>query len=91
MESAVLEPSVRCERLSWKEICARHPDEWVTLTDFEWQDDDEDNGELVSAVLLGHGHKRGESLRATRELREREQITDVAEWFTGEWVRHPRG
>jgi hypothetical protein len=60
------------------------------MAEFEWQDGDEDNGDLVSAVLLGHARKRGESLRATRELRERERISDVAEWFTGEWVRHPR-
>jgi ParB family chromosome partitioning protein len=72
------------ERLSWTDIYARYPDEWVTMTGFEWQDGDEDNGELVSAIVLGHGTKRGESLRATRELREREQVMEVGEWFTGD-------
>ena len=89
MESAhTTEPFIR-ERLSWKEICARYPDEWVTMTDFEWEHGDEDNGELVSAVVLGHSKKRGDSLRATRALRERENMMKFTEWFTGEILRAP--
>jgi hypothetical protein len=53
------------ERLSWQQLCARHPDEWVTLIDLEWEKDDEDGSELVSAVCIGNGKRRGDSLQAT--------------------------
>lgn len=72
------------ERLSWKEICARYPNEWVTMIELEWADGDEDSGELASAVVLGHGTKRGESLHDTRAIRERENVMKWAHWFTGE-------
>jgi len=27
------------ERLTWDEICARHPDRWVVLADIDWVND----------------------------------------------------
>lgn len=29
----------RVERMSWREICARHPDRWVVLGDVAWVND----------------------------------------------------
>jgi hypothetical protein len=66
------------ERRTWREICALYPDEWVTLIDLEWEDGDEDNGEVSSAVVLAHSPQRGEGLRNTSALREREGIMECA-------------
>jgi hypothetical protein len=64
------------ERLTWHEICARYPNKWVTITDLEWEEGDEDNGALVAAAVLGHSKKRWESLQATRYLRAEEHVTE---------------
>jgi hypothetical protein len=43
------------DRLSWREICERFPDEWVVLVDTDWVNDtDFDFG---GAKVVGH-HKR---------------------------------
>ena len=60
----------RRERLTWNDICARHPDEWVVLVDLVWDNGDEENGELLSAVVLGHSKKRVDSMRETKPIRQ---------------------
>jgi hypothetical protein len=49
----------------------------------EWQDDDEDSGDLLSAVVIGHSSGRGEVLRRSRQFRLERKISDVAHLFTG--------
>jgi hypothetical protein len=47
----------------------------------EYDDDDEDGGELLSAVVLGHSQNRADVLDETRPLRARG--TDCAHLYTG--------
>jgi hypothetical protein len=68
------------ERLSWAEICARYPDQWVVLIDMKFENDDMDDGEIESAVVLGHTKTRGEVLRETRHLCD-DQLS--GHFFTG--------
>ena len=52
------------ERLSWKEICARYPDEWVVVAETVPDDDDESADiEFESALLLAHDTRRKEAYR----------------------------
>ena len=51
------------ERLTWEEICARYPEEWVVLVDLDWINED---GDFRTAVVLGHGKGRDASLCETR-------------------------
>lgn len=76
-------PSAVRERMAWKDICARYPDEWVVLIDVEHENGEEDNGEIVSAVVLGHSKKSGDCLRETKTIMDREQIRESAHLFTG--------
>lgn len=41
------------ERLSWDEICARYPNQWVVLVDLEFVD--AMYSEVRSALVAGHG------------------------------------
>lgn len=47
------------ERLTWVEIRARYPDQWVTLVDADWID--EDANELRTAVVVLHSEAYAES------------------------------
>lgn len=40
------------ERLTWVEICARYPNEWVTMVEAEWVD--EDFTDFRTAVVVVH-------------------------------------
>lgn len=50
------------ERLTWDEIRARYPDQWVVLVDYDWID--VDDGEFRTAVVAGCGKTRKEALAA---------------------------
>lgn len=63
MNAAVAEPH---ERLSWMEICARYPDEWVMVTDI--QPDDDESVEFDSALVLGHHPLRKEAHASMRDV-----------------------
>ncbi|MBI4814865.1 MAG: hypothetical protein HY791_01325 [Deltaproteobacteria bacterium] len=63
--------SVEAVRLSWDEIRTRYPNEWVVLVEMEYEGGDEDDGELLSAVCLGHSKNPRDVLNQTRPLRER--------------------
>ena len=58
------------ERLSWTEICARYPDEWVMVTEIEPDEEDEDHVgiDFDSALVLGHHPLRKEAYRITKHL-----------------------
>jgi hypothetical protein len=43
---------VPTERLTWLEICARYPAEWVSLVDADWVD--EDSMDFRTAVVVVH-------------------------------------
>jgi hypothetical protein len=67
------------ERLTWAEICARYPDQWVVLIDTRWLD--RDSFEFETAVVCGHAKGHDEVLRATRHARE--HIMSSGIYFTG--------
>jgi hypothetical protein len=61
------------ERLTWSEICARHPEEWVVLIDLDLVEDEAEP--IRSAVVFDHHPGYGVALR-----RSRSQLRDD-EWF----------
>jgi hypothetical protein len=75
-EQMTIEP-VLSELLSWREICARYPDEWVALVEIDWIDDDE----FRSARVAGHGKTRREPLDQARPLWARPD--EIGHFFTG--------
>ena len=46
-------------RLTWSEICAQFPDEWVVLVDADWVDDH--NFEFGTALVFSHRKRRHEA------------------------------
>ena len=48
-------------RLTWVEICARYPNQWVVLGDIDYGDDV--SYEIRSAVVIAHGAGRVDVLR----------------------------
>lgn len=54
------------ERLTWDEIKARYPDEWVALVEYEWPDP----GELVGGVVHAHSPSHAELIRMAKGLRQ---------------------
>jgi len=47
------------ERLSWDEVCAKYPNQWVVLAEADWvQDTDEEFG---TALVLGHYMTRNDA------------------------------
>jgi hypothetical protein len=79
------------ERLSWAAICARYPDEWVVLVHVKHVDvgEDEETGEVESAVVLSHSKTSVDCIREADPILEREGIRESAHLFTGPPV--PRG
>jgi hypothetical protein len=66
------------ERLTWKEICVRYPDQWVVLVDLDYIDK---NGEFRSAVVFGHGPGRKETLRQFDPIQA--GYSGFAHYYTG--------
>jgi hypothetical protein len=77
-EHTTTEP-VLSEPLTWQEICARYPDEWVALVEIDWVD--EDDLDFRSARVAGHGKTRREPLDQARPLRE--HYDEIGHFFTG--------
>jgi hypothetical protein len=73
MEPAISNP------LSWSEICARYPDEWVALVEIDWVN--ENDVDFRSARVVGHAQTRQESLDQTRPHRAR--YGEIGHFFTG--------
>lgn len=80
---AIMEPVVS-DPLTWPEICARYPDEWVALVEIDWVN--ENDLDFHSARVAGHGKTRGEPLDQARPLRAR--YDEIGHFFTGP-IRHP--
>jgi hypothetical protein len=73
LESTVTEP------LTWKEICALYPDQWVVLVEVDWVNDTD--LDFRSARVAGHGKTRKEPLVQARHLQTR--YPSMAHLFTG--------
>jgi len=65
--------------LTWTEICARYPDEWVALVEIDWVN--ENDLDFRSARVAGHGKTRKEPLDQARPLRTR--YDEIGHFFTG--------
>ena len=67
------------ERLTWKQICERYPDEWVVLVETEWVNDtDFDFG---TATVLGHFKSRKQASPHIKQAFER--YNEVGSFWTG--------
>ena len=82
----VLAPAIS-EPLSWAEICARYPDEWVCLVEMARVDP---NGfEFRTARVIGHGKTRRAPVEQAMVWRDHYALID--HYFTGRvLVRPPR-
>jgi hypothetical protein len=82
----VVSPEIS-EPLTWAEICARHPDEWVCLVEM---DRIHPFGfEFRTARVIGHGKTRGAPV--AQALRWRSHYASIGHYFTGRIkVRSPR-
>jgi hypothetical protein len=67
------------EPLTWEEICARHPEEWVVLVEVDWVN--ETDFEFRSARVAGHGKRRKDPLDQARPFRDR--YPSMGHFFTG--------
>lgn len=66
------------ERLTWEEICARYPDEWVLLVDGDFVDDPELS--VRSARVWMHNAESYPLLDALPQV----PPGDIAMYFTGD-------
>jgi hypothetical protein len=67
------------EAMTWKEICARYPDEWVALVEIDWVNDRD--FAFRSARVAGHGKRRREPMIAAEPLWGRYE--EIGHYFTG--------
>lgn len=75
------------EPLTWAEICARYPDEWVCLVEMDYV---HPNGpEIRAARVIGHGKTRGAPVEQARPWRDHYDL--IGHYYTGRTtVRQPR-
>lgn len=87
MEAAKKLPPWISEPLTWAEICARYPDEWVCLVEMDF--DHPAGLEFRTARVIGHGKPRGEAVE--QALAWRDDYDLIGHYFTGRIaVRPPR-
>jgi hypothetical protein len=79
---APAEGALVSEPLTWPEICARYPDEWVCLVAIEGQN--ETDFEFTTARVAGHGKTRKEPLVQARPARA--QYDSFGHYYTGRIV-----
>jgi hypothetical protein len=86
-EAAEIVPAEISEPLTWAEICARYPDEWVCLVEM---DRIHPYGfEFRTARVIGHGKTRGAPFEQALPWRGHYEV--VGHYFTGRiTVRPPR-
>src|SRR5882757_6690136 len=65
--------------LTWTEICARYPDEWVALVEIDWVN--ENDLDFRSARVAGCGKTRKEPLVQAHPLRARYE--EIGHFYTG--------
>lgn len=75
---ATVDPVVS-DPLTWPEICARYPDQWVAFVEIDWVN--ENDLDFRSARVAGHGKTRKEPLDQVHPLRAR--YDESGHFFTG--------
>ncbi|MBK9034066.1 MAG: hypothetical protein IPL61_22820 [Myxococcales bacterium] len=73
--------------MTWDEIRARYPDEWVCLVEIGWLDDS--NVAFATARVAGHGKTSRAPLDQARPLWGR--YREIGHYFTGKVVRPSPG
>jgi len=80
----VLAPAIS-EPLSWAEICARYPDEWVCLVEMDRVDP---NGfEFRTARVIGHGKTRRAPVEQAMAWRDHYSL--IGHYYTGRVTEKP--
>lgn len=82
-EAHAVQPEVLTEPLTWPQICARYPDQWVALVEM---DVDEDTDEFTTARVAGRGATRAEPFAQMRRAGLR--YDEVGHFFTGRVCAH---
>jgi len=73
------------EPLTWAEICARHPDEWVCVVEMERE---HRYGPLFrTARVVGHGKSRGAPLQQARPWQGHYDL--IGHYYTGRITERP--
>jgi hypothetical protein len=73
------------EPLTWAEICARHPDEWVCLVEIDFT---HPNGlEFRAARVIGHGKTRRAPFDQARAWHA--QYEEIGHFYTGHITERP--
>jgi hypothetical protein len=80
----VLAPEIS-EPLTWAEISARHPDEWVCLVEMDRVDPN--NFEFRTARVIGHGKTRREPV--DQAMAWRAEYEFIGHYFTGRVMMRP--
>jgi hypothetical protein len=84
MSEAIHVSNSASERLTWKEICERYPDEWVVLVETDWVNDTD--FEFGTAEVLGHFKSRKEASPRIKAAFDRYE--EVGSYWTGQ-IRGP--
>ena len=82
-EAHAIEPELVTEPMSWVQICARYPDQWVALVELDW---DDETDEFTTARVAGHGATRREPFAQMRRAGLR--YDEVGHFFTGRVRAH---
>jgi hypothetical protein len=77
--------AVATEPLTWSEICARYPDQWVCLVDIGWRNDTD--FDFATARVAGNGKTRNEPLVQARSVQA--HYGEVGHFYTGRIVAPP--
>jgi hypothetical protein len=86
-EAAEVVPAEISELLTWAEICARYPDEWVCLVEMEFVPPS--SPEVRTARVIGHGKTRRAPI--DQALLWRDHYDLIGHFYTGRvTVRPPR-
>jgi len=80
MSAAEVLASAISEPLTWAEICARHPDEWVCVAEIDRIHPDD--FEFRTARVIGHGKTQSESLDQASAAFP--QYDDIGHFYTSE-------
>src|SRR5215217_2232267 len=84
--AVVLAPEISAP-LTWTEICARYPDEWVCLVEMDFAP--LNDAELCGARVIGHGKTRQAPVDQAMHWRQRYEV--IGHFYTGRIVaRHSR-
>jgi hypothetical protein len=74
----------KAERLTWKQICERYPDEWVVLVDMDWDEDDECDVSLTTGTALVVGHFKSRKEASPFIKAAFQHYNDIGSFWTGE-------